>query len=131
MSQENVESVQRSLEAFAQRDQAGWSEVCDPEVEAIPIGDWPEGRIQGREAVWDFFLKVEEPWEPGRYELVEASEGEDTVAGRMRRDLRGKASGVEVTYDYWVVFTFSNGLCSRVEWFEARDQALKAAGLSE
>ena len=131
MSQENVDIVRRTFDAFARREQAAWNALTDPGVEAIPIGDWPEGRIQGREAVWDFFLKVEEPWEPGRYELVEVTDGEDTVAGRMRRDLRGKSSGVEVTYDYWVVFTFSSGLCSRVEWFETWDRAPEAAGLRE
>jgi ketosteroid isomerase-like protein len=49
----------------------------------------------------------------------------------MQQDLRGKASGIEVRYDYWVVFSFRDGEISRVEWFEDRDQALEAAGLSE
>jgi ketosteroid isomerase-like protein len=49
----------------------------------------------------------------------------------MRRDLRGKSSGVEVEYDYWVVFTFHGGLVARAEWFEDRQEALEAAGLSE
>jgi ketosteroid isomerase-like protein len=131
MSQENVESVKRSLEAFAQRDRAGWSELCDSEVEAVPVGEWPEGEIRGREAVWDFLLAADEPWEPGAFEATEVSDGPDAVAIRMRRKLRGRSSGVEVDYDYWAAFTFRNGKVIRVEWFDERDEALEAAGLRE
>ena len=55
----------------------------------------------------------------------------DRIAARMRRKLRGKSSGVEVEYDYWVVFTFRDGMFARAEWFEGRQEALAAAGLSE
>jgi ketosteroid isomerase-like protein len=104
---------------------------CDPEVQAVPVGDWPEREIRGREAVWNFLMATDEPWEPGRYQAAEVSEGSDTVAVRMLRQLRGKASGVEVDYDYWAVFTFRAGKIARVEWFDDRDEALEAAGVSE
>jgi ketosteroid isomerase-like protein len=131
MSQENVERVRRCFEAFAQRDRAGWSEFCDREIKAVPVGEWPEGEIHGREAVWDFLVAADEPWKPGRYEAAEVSDGPDTVAVRMRRKLRGRSSGVEVDYDYWAVFTFRNGKAIRVQWFDGREEALEAAGLSE
>jgi ketosteroid isomerase-like protein len=131
MPRENEERVRRSLEAFVRRDKPAWAALTDPEIEAIPIGDWPETEIRGRDAVWDFLVSVDEPWEPGRFELTEVTEKDDRVVARQRRDLRGKASGVEVTYDYWVVLTFSDGLCRRAEWFETRDEALEAAGLPE
>jgi ketosteroid isomerase-like protein len=131
MSQENVESVKRSLETFAKRDRAGWSELCGSEVEAVPVGEWPEGEIRGREAVWDFLLAADEPWEPGAFEATEISDGPDTVATRMRRKLRGRSSGAEVDYDYWAVFTFRNGKVIRVQWFDKRAEALEAAGLRE
>jgi hypothetical protein len=54
--------------------------------------------MRGRERVWDFLVAADEPWEPGAYELDEVSDGGDHVAARMRRDLRGKSSGVEVEY---------------------------------
>ena len=49
----------------------------------------------------------------------------------MRRHLQGRASGIEVDYDYWVVFTFRDGLVFRAEWFETREKALEAAALSQ
>jgi ketosteroid isomerase-like protein len=49
----------------------------------------------------------------------------------VRRDLHGKSSGVEVKFDLWVVATFRDGKVTRAEWFEDRQGALEAAGLSE
>ena len=131
MSQENVDKVQRALDAFTRRDKAAWCELTDPGVEAVPVGDWPEGEIRGQDAVWDFLLASDEPWEPGPYEAIEAVDGDDAAAVRLQRRLRGRSSGVEVEYDYWAVFTFRDGKVIRTEWFEARDDALEAAGLSE
>jgi ketosteroid isomerase-like protein len=131
MSQENVEKVKASLDAFTDRDKDAWSSLCDPEVEAVPVGDWPEKQIRGRKAVWDFLLASDEPWEPGPYEILEAIDGGDVVAAHLQRDLRGKSSGVAVEYDYWALFTFRDAKVHRVEWFHARGEALEAAGLSE
>ena len=131
MSQENVERMHQSFDAFAGRDKAGWSELCDPALEAVPVGEWPEKQVRGRDSVWDFLIATDEPREPGDYEAAEVSEGQDTVAVRMRRNFRGRASGVEVDYDYWAVFTFRDGKIVRTEWFEGRAVALEAAGLSE
>lgn len=131
MPQENVESMQRALDAFARRDEAAWAALCDPELEAIPVGDWPEREIHGRDAVWEFLVASDDPWEPGPYETAEIVERGEAVAARLRRDLRGKSSGAEVAYDYWAVFTFRDGKIARVEWFDAGEEALEAAGLSE
>ena len=131
MSQENLEKVKASLDAFTDRDKDAWSSLCDPEVEAVPVGDWPEKQIRGRKAVWDFLLASDEPWEPGPYEVLEAIDGGDVVAAHLQRDLRGKSSGVSVEYDYWALFTFHDAKVQCVEWFHARAEALEAAGLAE
>ena len=54
MSQENIERLRQALEALARSDKAAMFELSDPDLEVVPVGDWPEGSIQGREAVWDF-----------------------------------------------------------------------------
>ena len=116
---------------MAGRDKAAWDELCDPNLEVVPVGDWPEGEIQGREAAWDFFIAADEPWEPGTYEVVEFIDGGDQGVAHLRRDMKGKSSGVEVEYDYWLVLTFRNEKAVRAEWFDARQKALEAAGLKE
>ena len=132
MSQENVERVRESLEAFARRDKAAWYELCDPNLEVVPVGDWPEGeKIQGREAAWDFLVTSDEPWEPGSYEMAEVMDNDENVVTRLKRDMRGKSSGVGVQYDYWLVVTIRDRKAVRLEWFEKRESALEAAGLRE
>jgi ketosteroid isomerase-like protein len=131
VSEENIERMRQALAAFARGDKETWRGLFHHDIEYVPMGDWPEGRIRGREALWDFLVAGEEPWEPGPYELDEVADGGDHVAARVRRDLRGKSSGVEVEMDLWVVGTFRDGKVTRVEWFEDRQEALEVAGLSE
>ena len=129
--QENLERLSRATEAVAQRDKAAWNELCDQNLEVVPVGDWPEGELQGRDAAWDFFIAADEPWEPGLYEIVEFFGGKDQGVAHLQRDMRGKSSGVEVHYDYWLVVTSRDGKAVRLEWFEKREDALEAACLSE
>ena len=132
MSEENIQRIRQVLGAFARGDRETWRGLADRDVEVVPMGDWPETHIiRGREAVWNFLVANEEPWEPGPYELDEVADGGDHVAARLRRDVRGKSSGVEVEFDLWVVVTFRDGKVTRAEWFEDREEALEAAGLSE
>jgi ketosteroid isomerase-like protein len=133
MSQENVEVVRRSLDAFNRRDRAAWIAVCDPDVENLPPREWPESApVRGAEAIWDFFVEAQGAWEAGSYEWGELSEaGTDKLVVNQRREMRGKASGAGVVWSYWVVFTFRNGRVLRFEWFANREEALEAAGLPE
>jgi ketosteroid isomerase-like protein len=131
MSQENVERIRQSFDAISRGDKAAWAAMCDPQIQAVPVGDCPEPEIRGREAVWDFLVAANEPWEPGPYDLSEIVDGGDHVAVRVQRDLRRISSGVEVAYDYWLVVTFNEGTATRLEWFATRDEALEAVGLRE
>jgi ketosteroid isomerase-like protein len=131
MSLEKAEMLRRALQAVARHDKTTWDEVCDPNVEVVPVGDWPEGERRGREAAWDFFIAADEPWEGGAFEIAEFIESGDQGVAHLRRDMKGKSSGVEVHYDYWLVATVHDGRGRRLEFFECREQALEAAGLSE
>jgi ketosteroid isomerase-like protein len=132
MSQENLESLRQGLAAFNRRDRAAWLALCDPELENVPPRDWPESDpIRGREAVWDFYLEGNEPWEQSPFEYVEIIDaGSDKVVADLRREVRGKASGASVAWNYWQVVTIRNGKMHRFEWFTDRAEALEAAGLA-
>jgi ketosteroid isomerase-like protein len=133
MSQENVETLHRGMDAFNRRDRTAWLALCDTEYETVPSDDWPEIEpIRGPEAVWDFYVQADEPWEKGDYECVDVLDaGNDRVVARMWRRARGKASGASVDYSYWVVVTFRKGKLFRIRWFEDRKAGLEAVGLSE
>jgi ketosteroid isomerase-like protein len=135
MSEENVETLRRALDAFNERDKDSWMEACDPEAKNFPPRDWPENApIHGAAAIWDFYVAAITAWDGAEFSWGEfihgGSEGEAVVANQ-RAELRGKSSGADVLWSYWVVFMFRGGRVVRSEWFAERDEALEAAGLSE
>jgi ketosteroid isomerase-like protein len=133
MSQENVEVARQWLDAFNRRDKAAWLALCDPEFEWVPPSNWPENApIRGQEAIWEFIVELDEAWEEGSYDIVEVIDcGDDKVAGRVARHVRGKASGVDADFEYWNVVTLRRRKWLRSEWFTDRAEALEAAGLRE
>ncbi|HYI37722.1 MAG TPA: nuclear transport factor 2 family protein [Thermoleophilaceae bacterium] len=133
MSRENVETLRRGLEALDRRDRAAWLAQCEPDLEVVASGAWPDAEvIRGPEPAWDFYTEVLEAFEDfasADAELVDAGAGKVLV--HSRHDLRGKASGAAVQFDYWVVVTYRDGKRHRDEWFADRADALEAAGLRE
>ena len=132
MSQENVEIARRVVAAFDRRDRAAWLALQDEDLEVIPIGDWPEQGISGREAAWDFYTRTLDTFEDSPLTVVNVIDaGADSVLQHHRRRLRGRASGADVVFDYWVVATIRGRKIIRNEWFADRAKALEAVGLSE
>src|SRR5215213_1531349 len=127
MSQENVEIVRRSLDAFNRREKALWLGVCSREVEGCPPAHWPEtATVRGPEATWEFMLALNEPWEAGSYELMELIDGtDDTIAARVGRRVRGQSSGIAAEFEYWAVVSVRDRKVLRFEWFADRGEALE------
>jgi ketosteroid isomerase-like protein len=93
MSQENVELVRRGFDAFNRRDRSAWLALAHPDLEWLPPADWPENTmVRGSEAVWDFAVRSNEPWEKGfSYELIELIDCEnDVVAAHAARAGQGE-----------------------------------------
>ena len=63
MSEENLETFRRSLEAFDRRDKASWLKARDVDYEIVTSNEWPEGDVRGREAGWDFYVTVADTFE--------------------------------------------------------------------
>jgi ketosteroid isomerase-like protein len=132
MSQENVETIRRTLEAFNRADKAAWLADHDPDVVMIPARQWPENApVRGADAVWDFYLAATDTWDEGSTQIGEVIGSGDTLVVNNRRDARGRASGANVEFSYWTVVTFRSGKPARYEWFADRAEAVEAAGLSE
>jgi ketosteroid isomerase-like protein len=133
MSEENVETTQRSLRALDRRDRDAWLAERRQGCEVIPTADWPETEIRGRDAAWDFYVEVLDTFQQSSVsedaEVVYA--GPDSVLIHWQGNLRGRESGAEVGFDYWGVSTFRGGKIVRDHWFTDRAAALEAAGLSE
>ena len=133
MSEENLETFRRSLEAFDRRDKPSWLDVRGEDFEVVTSNLWPEGDVHGREAGWDFYVTIADTFErrPFSDDIEVMDGGPDKVLVHQRDDERGGESGVNVEIDYWIVVSFREGKMIRDQWFESRGEALKAAGLSE
>ena len=131
MSQENVELVRQSMEALLRRDRDGWFAIHDEDFEIVPVRDWPEGAVRGREAAWDFNMRILESFEWAPIEGERVAAGADKVLGHPHYDLRGVGSGAEVELDQWFVATVRERKILRLQWFTDGVEAREAAGLSE
>jgi ketosteroid isomerase-like protein len=136
VSEENVQIVRRVYDAVARHDTATVLAAYDPDVEwDLSRSLWGDltGRpvYRGHEDLRAFYREWYEAW--GKYdeaveELIEAGEHVIVVAkGRGR----GRASGAEVGWTQYGVWTLRGGKIVRVAWFGTREAALEAAGLSE
>jgi ketosteroid isomerase-like protein len=133
MSGENVENFRRADAAFSRGDRDAWIECFDPDAEMVPAREWPENAaIRGPEAAWDSYVGRMEAWEVDSLAVGEVIEADpDKVIAHFRQQVKGRASGADVVFSYWLVSTYRNGKVIRSEWFADRAEALKAAGLSE
>ena len=129
----NSEVVRRAMEAWNRRDRDAWLLLHDSEFEFRADPGWPESEtVRGREAVWDFTVRLADAWEDDAFDMLEVIEcGDDRLAARFSRPVRGKASGIADVLDYWAVCTFRRGKLLRQVWFANRNEALAAARLSE
>ena len=128
MSQENVEKVRRSFEAYRRGDYAGGSEWLAPDV------TWENGQelpANGPAAVREMWERWDSEWEELETFAEEFIDAGDHVVMAVHYRCRGRASGVEVTDRLFEVHTFRDGQCVRKLDFRERSEALDAAGLSD
>ncbi len=132
MSQENVEIVRRSIEAWNRRDLTTTRTLWRSDGEV----DWSRARgpFKGvyrghreREAFWNEFWSTFEVVEGELSDFTET--GPYVVASNTAR-MRGR-DGIEVIARSTFVYTVENGQITRLRMFQERDEALEAAGLRE
>jgi ketosteroid isomerase-like protein len=131
MSQENVEIVQRHIEAFNRRDLRTWLAMFRSDAEI----DWSRARgpFKGvyrghreHEAFWEVWLT----FDYGEIETHDIAEAGSEVVVPNTTCFRGR-QGIEVVARSAFVFTIENGQITRQRMFQERAEALDAAGLRE
>jgi ketosteroid isomerase-like protein len=133
MSQENVEIVRRSLQAYADGDVDEMLSYIDPEgeLQSAIIGG-AEGRAySGHDGLRRWFAETRESFEDLRTELTEFRDLGDRVVGFGRIHARGRESGLELDSATGWVFDLRAGKVVRAQGFLSREDALEAAGLRE
>jgi ketosteroid isomerase-like protein len=129
MSQENVEIVRRSMDAYRSGDYEGAIAAWHPEV---VFDEVPQGRVyRGREGVAESIRVWAGTWDDWEWEIEELIDCGDRVLMVMRQSGRGKGSGVPVEQQTFFVYTLRDGQIVRAAILFDRAQALEAAGLLE
>ena len=132
MSQENVEIVQQSLDAFARRDIDALRALNDPDLEL----DWSRsvgflaGIYRGLDAALRFYKGFYEAFEmdivqPDRF----IDTGEFVAVPNVAR-FRGR-DGIEVSARSTLVYELRDGKVIRTCMYQETEEALKAVGLAE
>ncbi len=131
MSQENVEIVRASNQAWNDGDMDAFRELLDPHVIVRTVGNWPEpGPHVGRDAAMAFYRGLRAAFDEDR--LRETSDYlhiGDRVVVRLVMDSVGR--GPPANLESTLVLSVREGQIRSVEFFWDHAQALEAAGLSE
>jgi ketosteroid isomerase-like protein len=135
MSQENVKTVRDAFVAFNRVGLGAWLEqywTDDIDYRAAEGALDDHGPIQGKDALRAFMQDWLDMFDDFRAEPVELIEaGEDKVIAVVRISGRAKLSGVETDLTYAELLTLRDGKVAWGRQYWTRDEALKAAGLSE
>ena len=134
MSQENVEILRRSIEAFNRGDWEGVVAEFSPEFEYVSTGALPGARgvARGPDGYREYLLGwLVREFADSRVELHEVIDLGDRVVEASTNRGRGRQSGAEVAWDIWIVWSFRDGQVVHGRGFTSRAEALEAVGLSE
>ena len=131
MSQENVEIVRATVEAWNAGDMGALRELHDPDVIVRPPEGWPEpGPFVGREALMRQYAQMRETWDADASEPI--SDFIDAVDRVVVRFIwRGMGHGPESSMELTNVATIRKGKIVTMEYFWDHAEALEALGLSE
>jgi ketosteroid isomerase-like protein len=134
MSQENVEIVRRFEQNWASRDLEAALECVHDDIEF----DWSNsmgpsmGTYSGHNGFTRFWTDMLEAWDEFGPESVEVFEcGPNRLITLDVVRARGTGSGIEMESRGAMLWTLQEGKILRAKMFQTKDEALKAAGLSE
>jgi len=132
MSQENVEIVKQSLDAFARRDVKALRAFNDPDLEL----DWSRsvgllaGIYRSFDAALRFYESFYETFEMCIVEPDRVMDIGEFVAVSNVAHMRGR-DGIEVSARSTLVFELRDAKIIRLCLYQETDEALKAVGLEE
>ena len=132
MSQEDVQVVRRSFDAYARDGLDGLLRYLDPEIEWTTTGAFVEAATyRGHEGVRQYLGSMLGEFEEVRSEPEELIDAGEQVVGTVRISGRGRRSGAAVDLTMTQVCLLRDGRIVRIRNYMNRSEALEAAGLSE
>jgi ketosteroid isomerase-like protein len=130
MSEESVDVIRRAIEHLSETGELA-PECYDPEVEYMTQPDAPlQTTYQGLSGLQQSLVSLREAWESMKIEPREFIQANDAIVVMTHFQLRGH-SGVELDVEQAWVYWMRSGKIRRMEQYGSKQEALKAAGLSE
>jgi uncharacterized protein len=132
MSAENVEVVRKLVAAYDRGELEAAAELLDSDFEMVQLPEHPEaGTYRGRDAARESIEAWTGSFEDFHSEYEEFIDAGDSVVVVVHEHGRGRGSGIELDHRYGMLVTLRAGRVRRLEWFDSREDALRAAGLSD
>ncbi len=133
MSQQNVETFRRVVDAWNQRDEDLAVSYMAADVEWSPAGPAAVERsvYRGHDECSRGFAAVWDTWERFHFDEAEVRDLGDSVLWLGRVQMRGKTSQVELDQEFAHYATLADGKVVRAQAFLDWQDALEAAGVSE
>lgn len=131
MSQQNIEVVRESIEAYNRGDVECLRALYHPDVVLRMPAGWPEpGPFAGRDAVFSEFRRLQETWAEDSFDVLgDFLSSGDRVLARVA--YRAAGSGPDAVLEITNVYTLRDALIIGLEFFRDHEQALAATGLAD
>jgi ketosteroid isomerase-like protein len=126
MSQDAVEVVRGTFDAFRDRDLDAFLSHLDPDVEFRSLVLEIEGAYHGHDGArrwWEDLLAVFPDWTPS---VEDARDLGDRLLVRVRAEGRGTGSGIAEERDIWQLAEVRDGRLRSWTFFRTEEEALEA-----
>ncbi len=125
VSEQNLELVRTTVEAWNRGDRSAWAESLDPDIVWAALPDNPDylEPVRGRAAVLDLIDEWLEPWSRYEIETIELEPTGDTVVWTARHMAVPDHTGVTLEAFMSAALTFRDGRIAQARFFPARAQA--------
>jgi ketosteroid isomerase-like protein len=133
MSQENIEIVRRTIEAWNEHDLDSGVRFLAVDIEWMPASPAAVERAvyRGRDEVVRGFDAIWDTWDEFRFEEREIRESGDSVLWLGTVHMRASTSGIELTQEFANHLVVRDGKIVRAHAHMSWQEGLEAAGLSE
>jgi len=130
MSEQNVALMKRFYETFTTTGEMPW-EMLDEAVE-VRDHDTPDQGVYRRRAGVERWLRDwGAAWAEWSFEPEEFIDAGEAVVVVVRMHAKGMGSGAELDRQDALVYRFRDDKIVRTDYYNSKDQALRAAGVSQ
>ena len=130
MSRENVDMVRAGWERYSGTGEPPW-DLFHESVEVHDHDTPDQGDYRGHEGIRRWLEDWGAAWAEWRIEADEFIDAGDSVVILIRMNTEGRGSGIKAQRQDALVYGVTQGLITRVDYYNDRGEALKAVGLEE